>query len=194
MLGQGYYLNCAILWWRMTKFDIILKNEKEKTYRFIIFLLVVFHILFFIHLLFDEHLWKKGVGGLVIIFLYSGYRLLITNTSHQKFTFGSGIFFLFMCLPNIDSWWFWGIEIVLSTLSSIALVPVTLFFTTSDVKKTGIPLKTYQWNDFSNIVIKDNIITLDFKNNNLMQREIETIVNQEAFNAFVKTQLSNKTN
>jgi hypothetical protein len=175
----------------MKRFDIILKNEKEKTYRFIIFLFVVLHILFFCYLLFDEQLWKKGVGGLVIILLYSGYRLLITNTRHQKFSFGSGIFFFLMSIFPNDSWWFWGTEMVLFTLSSIALIPITIYFTISDVKKTGNPPKTYQWKEFSNILIKDNILTLDFKNNKLMQAEIASQnIHEHDFNTFATEQIA----
>ncbi len=175
----------------MIKFDIILKNEKEKTYRIIIFLFVILHMLFFFYLLFDVQLWKTGVSGLVIMLLYCGYRLLITHIRHKKFSFGSGIFFFFISVFPIDSWWFWGIELVLFTLSSIALVPITLSFTTNDAKKTGFPPKTYHWNDFSNIVIKDNILTLDFKNNKLMQAEIATQnINEHDFNIFAIEQIA----
>ena len=37
----------------------------------------------------------------------------------------------------------------------------------------GFPGKKYQWDQFSNVVLKDNILTLDFKNNKLLQAEIE---------------------
>ena len=158
----------------MKRFDITLKNEKEKSYRFIILLFVVLHVLFFIYLLFDEQLWKKGVAGLVITLLYSGYRLLITNTSQQKFSFGSGYFFVLTFVFLNDSWWLWGLELVLSTLSQIALTPIILTFTSTDVKKTGFPFKKFIWDQFSNVVLKDNILTLDFKNNKLLQAEIAT--------------------
>jgi hypothetical protein len=59
----------------------------------------------------------------------------------------------------------------------------------------GFPGKKYQWNQFSNIVLKDNILTLDFKNNKLLQAEITTInINEDAFNTFAKEQLVNRSN
>ena len=130
---------------------------------------------------------------MIITLLYSGYRWLITNTSKQKFSFGSGYFFV-LCFIFINySWWLWGIELILSTLSAIAITPVMLAFTSADIKKTGFPFKKYQWNQLINVVIKDNILTLDFKNNKLLQGEIATLnVNEEAFNIFAEQQL-NKT-
>lgn len=175
----------------MKRFDITLKNEKEKTYRFIILLFVILHVLFFVYLLFDEQLWKKGVSGLVITLLYSGYRLLITNTSRQKFSFGSGYFFVLSFITINDSWWLWGIELVLLILSSIALSPLLFSFTTAEIKKVPFPFKKYHWNEFSNVVLKDNILTLDFKNNKLLQAEIATAnINEEAFNNFAIDQLN----
>ena len=175
----------------MQKFEVTLKNEKEKTYRFIIFLFVIIHVLFFTYLLFDEQLWKKGVTGLVLTLLYSGYRLLITNTSRQKFSFGSGYFFVISYLTLNDNWWFFGIEITLFTLSSLAITPVTFAFSSADIKKTRVPLKKYKWDELSNVMLKDNMLTLDFKTNKLLQAEIANKnINEEAFNTFAQEQLN----
>ncbi|MEO6732734.1 MAG: hypothetical protein ABIN01_16045 [Ferruginibacter sp.] len=48
----------------------------------------------------------------------------------------------------------------------------------------------YQWNDFSNVVLKDNLLTLDFKNNKLIQVNIDegrTAIDEEEFNYYCKT-------
>ncbi len=57
------------------------------------------------------------------------------------------------------------------------------------VKKT-FSNKKYPWQDFSNIVLKDNLLTLDFKNNKVVQLEIEESgVDEEEFNAFCREKL-----
>lgn len=57
------------------------------------------------------------------------------------------------------------------------------------VKKT-FSNKKYTWQDFSNIVLKDNLLTLDFKNNKVVQLEIEENgVEEENFNAFCREKL-----
>lgn len=58
------------------------------------------------------------------------------------------------------------------------------------VKKT-FSNKKYSWQDFSNIVLKDNLLTLDFKNNKVMQLEIEINfpVDEGQFNEFCETRI-----
>jgi len=174
----------------MKTFEIPLKNEKENYYRVIILLFVVLHAVFFIYLLFDETLWKRGVAGLVAIVLYSGYRWLITNTGHQKFSFGSGIFFVFaIAFTNIV--WLSTVNLLLSVLSQIALQQTIFRFTSSRIEKSPYPFKKYQWNELSNVILKDNMLTIDFKNNKLLQAEIATNnFNEQAFNTFATEQLN----
>jgi hypothetical protein len=89
------------------------------------------------------------------------------------------------------SWWVWALELLLSALSQIALTPVNFTFTSTVIKRVGIPYKNYRWEELSNVILKDNILTLDFINNKLLQSEIETKnVNEEAFNTFAKAQLN----
>lgn len=65
-----------------------------------------------------------------------------------------------------------------------------------EVAEVGITIRklfsapTYQWNDFSNVVLKDNLLTLDFKNNKLIQLNIDegkTTIDEEEFNCYCKT-------
>ena len=171
------------------QFDIVLKNEKEGSYRLIILLLVVLHALFFIYLLFDESLRSRGVEGLIIILLYSSYRLLISKTNRQKFSFGPGFFFVFaviyFSIPYV-----WVCDLILLVLSSVALQKDYFHFALGRIEQRNYPFKKYNWNGFSNVVVKDNILTLDFKNNKLFQGEIETPVNEKIFNAFTAEQLN----
>ncbi|MEO5892804.1 MAG: hypothetical protein ABIQ31_21320 [Ferruginibacter sp.] len=45
----------------------------------------------------------------------------------------------------------------------------------------------YQWNEFSNIILKDNLLTIDFKNNKLIQVSIDEskmTIDEKEFNEF----------
>ncbi|MCO5235166.1 MAG: hypothetical protein M9933_02770 [Chitinophagaceae bacterium] len=51
--------------------------------------------------------------------------------------------------------------------------------------------KYYDWKQLANVVLKDGLLTLDFKNNRIIQREImQQEINVEEFNSFCKEQLS----
>ncbi|MCW3093690.1 MAG: hypothetical protein JWP81_4759 [Ferruginibacter sp.] len=60
----------------------------------------------------------------------------------------------------------------------------------SIIKLFGGPV--YPWHEFSNIILKDGILTLDFKNNKLLQLDIEENTpntNEQVFNDFCKTHI-----
>ncbi|MBS1579842.1 MAG: hypothetical protein JST29_09405 [Bacteroidetes bacterium] len=54
------------------------------------------------------------------------------------------------------------------------------------------PVKKYKWNEISNIIMKDGILTIDFKTNKLFQKDINDEVGKDIekeFNAFCAKQL-----
>jgi hypothetical protein len=54
------------------------------------------------------------------------------------------------------------------------------------ILKRMIGSNNYKWNDFNNVVLKDNLLTLDFKNNKVLQLETEesTSIDEKVFNTF----------
>ncbi len=61
------------------------------------------------------------------------------------------------------------------------------------IEESGVTIKklfsnvSFSWDDFSNVVLKDNLLTLDFKNNNLIQvavNEKRTNIDERGFNEF----------
>lgn len=54
--------------------------------------------------------------------------------------------------------------------------------------------RMYKWADMSNVVLKDSILTLDFKSNKIFQSEVkenETPVDEQKFNQFCTEQIQN---
>lgn len=54
------------------------------------------------------------------------------------------------------------------------------------------PRKTYEWVEIDNVIIRDNLFTLDLCNNKIIQKELDTPVDkatEEEFNAFCREQL-----
>lgn len=59
------------------------------------------------------------------------------------------------------------------------------------IKKT-LSAKKYSWQNFGNIVLKDNLLTLDFKNNKVLQLEADgsVQVNEKQFNEFCSQKIT----
>lgn len=68
-------------------------------------------------------------------------------------------------------------------------------FSTDKIKYTSILLKAIEWNQLNNAILKDGILTIDFKNNKIIQAEIDDSannINEKEFNDFCSQQLKEK--
>ncbi|MEY4381895.1 MAG: hypothetical protein RJA92_1275 [Bacteroidota bacterium] len=71
--------------------------------------------------------------------------------------------------------------------------PEEIAFDNDEVIINSFPKKRYTWDAFQNIVLKDGLLTLDYKNNTLFQKQIESSVEKEledAFNLFCQERLN----
>ena len=62
-------------------------------------------------------------------------------------------------------------------------------FDNKEIVINSFPKKTYYWNDLNNVVLKDGLLTIDFKTNKLLQRFVNDAVDnkvEEEFNTFCK--------
>jgi hypothetical protein len=92
----------------------------------------------------------------------------------------------------------WSVVIAIFYLIAAFLERQVKFPEEIGVDKSGItfnsfPKKHHPWNELTNLVIKDNIITIDYKNNKIFQKEIESDVSydvEKEFNHFCSQQLS----
>ena len=92
---------------------------------------------------------------------------------------------------GLQSYLFAAACVFVGILYHLALQKLLFIFTSEDIKKMNFPKAEYPWSIFSNVILKDNILTLDFKNNKLIQAEIEDnlIINEKEFNEFATRQL-----
>jgi hypothetical protein len=90
-----------------------------------------------------------------------------------------------------------GAFIILALLERQVKFPLEIGFSESQVVFNTLLKKRYYWSDLSNVVLKDGLLTIDFLNNRLIQREVEEDdddedVPEEEFNAFCKMHLHKK--
>jgi len=71
--------------------------------------------------------------------------------------------------------------------------PEEIAFDNDEVVMNSFPKKRYSWDAFENVVLKDGLLTLDYKKNTLFQKQIESAVEKEdetAFNVFCQERLN----
>lgn len=76
-------------------------------------------------------------------------------------------------------WWVGIIMLGLSAFAEIVSANKQICFNTKEIITTTLFGKAYQWNSLQNVVLKDGLLTMDFKNNKLLQVLINQEINPE---------------
>ena len=175
----------------MQKFELFIKNERIKTFRLICLLVVILNCLLFIILLFNDATRNHGIIALLFITLYVFHRIYKCKKSKQAFFFDEWVLFLMMMLWVVEDNYFLAIANMILFICYTAAIDKTVYeFNGERIRQRNFPWKKYTWDQLSNVILKDNILTLDFKNNRLLQITIdnEDII-ESNFNDYSKEQL-----
>lgn len=84
--------------------------------------------------------------------------------------------------------------IALALLEYQAKYAVEIGFSETEIVINAIIKKRYPWTAFSNVVLKDGLLTMDFTNNKLLQKEVldqeDDDAEEDEFNDWCKEQIS----
>lgn len=179
---------------------VTLRKNTVKPVNIVCHILMLLSILVFVYALAREH--QVGVNNdyrlMVITALAIVWWALILFSKKRKPYFRIGFFIValgwfFNPLHNILI----GIFYVLAALLEKQVkFPAEIGIDSEGVLLNTLPKKSFLWKEIRNVVIKDNLLTIDFKNNKLLQKEISEDVPydmEKEFNGFCKGQLD-KTN
>jgi hypothetical protein len=178
----------------MNKYEIVLKYEKVNLYDQLSWIIITIHIIIFLYLgFFSSNTVVKEtcfttLAILLILFLLKFYLL------KTKWKTGLQPFFLILVLSWINMYQFWmaAIPLVFGILSSISPKTSIAFFSKEKIFYPSFPPKTIIWSDLNNVILKDGLLTIDFKNNKLIQQPVvenETSIDEKEFNDFCRQQL-----
>ncbi|MEP7231185.1 MAG: hypothetical protein ABI691_13080 [Ginsengibacter sp.] len=179
----------------MQQFEIILKNDKIKAYRFFALLLVLLNIAIFIFLLAYDIKRYEAAAALMLTGIYIFIRIYIARKNNHTNYIDELIFFVLA-----GSWvglqnYFMVIACVLvGVLYHLSMQKLKFVFNDNVVQKLNFPKAEYPWNSFTNVMIKDKILTLDLVSNKLVQLEIENeeSIDELRFNEFASHQINLK--
>ena len=181
----------------MQQFEIALKNEKIKLYNRLSWIIICINILVFFYLsLFpsEKNIASGSIATLILLsccFLLKFY-LYKTKT---KWQIGADAFFFLLMIGWISTrqYWFSIIPAVFYILSGITVRKFIAIFSEEKITYPSFPLKTIYWNELTNAILKDGLLTINFKNDKFIQQfvdETKTVVNEQEFNDFCNQQLN----
>ena len=177
----------------MKQFELILKNEKEVSYKRISIFLLVLNLvgILFITYLKDFKSWSPFIIAVVAVF--TAFSSFYLRNKHEKEIL-TGAFFLLSIAWIIAGYWIVGILNILFMILHIgALQKPIVSISERQVIYPSFPKKKIDWKELSNLIIKDGLLTIDFKNNKIIQQQIANIsstIDEKEFNDFCSQQLN----
>lgn len=182
---------------KLYPYVIELKRPSYRLIDFISQLLLIISLSAFTYALFERLPVNKiaiylSAGGIIGWWIYC----LVQNSKDQIPYYRWGIFLA--CL----GWWYlpkggWicAIYVLAGFFEKQAKFPEELAFDQDEIVVNSLPKKHIYWEELNNVVIKDGLLTIDFKNNKLLQKEIQSGSNakdEQDFNEFCRNRLQAK--
>jgi hypothetical protein len=122
--------------------------------------------------------------------IYSSYKYPSITRFYSRALMIAGLAWLVVPVTVLK--WLSVPIIILSLVEKFSKANLEIGFDKNSVVINTLFKKRYNWSDFTNIILKDNILTLDFQNNKIIQQE--TIdepgdADEDEFNAWCRERL-----
>lgn len=182
------------------KYVVVLKNLQYRYIDLIGLLLSIFSAVAFARELTLAS--KVGVAYLVGLVFVAGVIIynLVQSRRKRKVYYSRALLIaalVWMKMPYLQ--WLAFVFIILGLLEYQAKYSVEIGFSDDRVVINYMFKKVYGWDRFNNIVLKDGLITLDYTNNRVLQREIEEDDDEEdadedEFNDYCRARIATNVN
>ena len=177
----------------MKQFELILKNEKEVSYKRISIILLVLNLvgLLFITYLKDFKSWVPFIMAAIAIF--STFIALYFRNKNERSPLTGAFFVLSLAWILADYWVLGLLNTLFMILHIAALQKPIVSISEKQVIYPSFPKKKIDWQELSNLIIKDGLLTIDFKNNRIIQQQVADIsstIDEKEFNDFCRLQLN----
>jgi hypothetical protein len=180
------------------KYSFILKDNNQKAYNLFTWFLFFLHItaaLFTLNT--DDNKVKLSIYILLVFYAI----ISAVYYFYRKYAKALETFSLIMALFYVNFWFqqvgifaALGFALIYTVVTLIKGKSTTVLFSDNEIQLTRI-FKTvvFPWIEMDNVVLKDNLLTIDFKTNKIIQVEIvenSKIVDETEFNLFCKKCMS----
>ena len=181
----------------MEKFQLTLKNYKLKQYDRIALFIIIINLALFTYMAFSTEIISVRIAAIISIVLIVAslsidYFLTSIKNNNSIYKLGAE-YIISLTWLQMEYWWIALLCFLLATLYLLAKRPLLVSILKERVSYPSFPKKKISWSELNNIMLKDGLMTIDFKNNKFIQQpvdETKTAVNEKEFNDFCKEQLN----
>lgn len=174
----------------MKEYQIYLPDSRKSAWNFTLFALLI-NIFLFSWLLSSTpksfFLWL----GMLMSVSYFIFHLLTRRGLLKKFQAVFSLVMIVFVWLVLEEWLPAMLNALLISAISYLKKSIKMSINEKGIFIFSFPLKSYQWNEFSNVMLKDGILTLDLKNNKLVQLlTLEDYIDEADFNEFCQKRIS----
>lgn len=182
----------------MQQYEIALKNEKQKYYDRIALLLILVNLALFTYILFTTGEKKYRIASMSAvagIALTMGIDLFLSRVKHNEGTPYRLVAIMIIAFAwwQAGPWWTGVLCAALGILYNATKRPFVVRFEKEFILYPSLFTRKIKWSDCQNVILKDELLTIDMKNNHIIQQAADTTKNypvEADFNDFCKQQLS----
>lgn len=181
----------------MHSYRFVLKNDKRRFYKsFSLFLLILNAVAICLFLYYQPQTAVQRASGLICIILAASIIVLREKMPAHRLT-GPGVLIVMLA---IAAYWlalgYWGAAIVVAILAilynGVNKVPEVIV-TKEQILYPSFPVRTIEWATVSNLVLKDGLLTIDLRNNHIIQQPVQVSANtatEREINEFCREQIA----
>jgi hypothetical protein len=170
-------------------YSIVITNERYKITKIVklFFLLVNAFAITYVALVTDQP--KRIVWAVMTLLVVIGSLLPKKNYINRFFSQSSiaGYIWLAIGWMTLENYWMLLAVIVFAAINSMLKERYEIKFFDNLITINTFPRREIKWFELNNVMLKDGILTIDFRNDKLMQSEI----NQEESDADTEEQFNN---
>lgn len=181
---------------------ITIKEPDYKRIDAITFIMLVLAISFFVYVI--VHQWSSAVYHnaailyviiISFIILWSVYRFLATRKNQEIAYYRLALFAAAIgwFTQPVENYWMAGLFLIAALLERQVKFSQEIGVDENGITFNTLPQKEYEWKDINNLLLREGILTVDYKNNKLFQQEIESEISpslEHEFNQYCVAKLA----
>ena len=180
----------------MQEFKLSIQNEKASSYKKMAFFIILINLAVFATLGYYTDKSIIRLIAIATIIAVVSTSLLPTFLPPKKKEIAHfeiiSLLLIVAAWGLMKFWWPALILLLLLGLYKLSQREFAVLISSTSVVYPSFPRMEISWDQLNNVVLKDDLLTIDFKNNKIIQQLIqkkEPAVDEQEFNDFCKAQL-----
>jgi hypothetical protein len=173
-------------------YQCTLQQEKQSSYYRIELLVVLLHLITFIVYAVTQYPNSAGWAyiGIIAAIIYLVLFFLNKKQSVKPVILALPIYVFALFWISAGVYWLAILVFLFDSFAVISKKKIAIVFEEQYVLYKSFPQRIFAWNTLNNVILKDGMLTIDFKNDKLIQQLIEdTDIDEVTFNQFCSHQL-----